>query len=74
MASLKLPAPGTRLGPCLDDCTHPECAADRRLAAHACPLCAEPIGYERRFGFDIIYPGQWVHEACLSAYLTARAS
>lgn len=49
MAAGTLPAPGTKLGPCIDPCTHADCACTRAMAAATCDPCREPIGYETRF-------------------------
>jgi len=51
MPGYKLPGPGTRLGPCLPDCDHRDCALTGLQAASLCRECKEPIGYERRFFF-----------------------
>lgn len=49
MAAGTLPAPGTELGPCLDEaCGHTDCALTREMAAKFC-ICDEPIGYGTRF-------------------------
>jgi len=50
MAAGMISKPGSEYGPCLDeDCGHTDCAASRKIAATACALCDEPIGYERLF-------------------------
>lgn len=57
MAAGRLPKPGTEFGPCpiqtygphLGGCEHTDCALTRQMAATACPLCGEPIGYDTRY-------------------------
>lgn len=49
MAWAIIPAPGTRLGPCLDACAHRDCARSRADAAHPCCHCQAPIGYETKY-------------------------
>ena len=49
MAAGSIPAPGTRLGPCLDPCGHTDCAASRQMAQALCGLCRQAIGYETNF-------------------------
>jgi hypothetical protein len=34
MAALALPKPGSKYSPCLEACTHTDCAATREMAAH----------------------------------------
>lgn len=63
MAAIKIPAPGTKLGPCIPGCMHQDCAENRATAAKLCPECKEPIGYERYFIKD--ETGADVHDSCL---------
>lgn len=65
MAPGRLPAPGTRLGPCYvvpgqEECVHIDCRRQRRDANTFCWHCNRPIGYETPF-FD---EGGLVHETC----------
>lgn len=46
MASITLPAPGTKYGPCEPTCQHVDCAATRKQAAQVCPYCSKPLGFE----------------------------
>jgi len=62
MGWVKLPAPGTELGPCEGECGHSDCARTRRDAAAPCRICGEPIGYDRAFHYE---GGGAVHHACL---------
>ncbi len=53
MSAGRLPAPGTKLGPCETwagaECTHIDCASTRADAASLCVTCGQTIGYERGF-------------------------
>ena len=49
MAAAALSAPGSEYGPCLHECAHTDCAANRKMAAQECVTCLEPIGYNQRF-------------------------
>jgi hypothetical protein len=56
MSASSLPAPGTRLGPCVVDyvrrgeiCTHLDCMETRTIAAARCKHCDKTIGYEAPF-------------------------
>ena len=49
MAASRLPAPGTKFGPCPGACAHIDCRSSREEAALRCIYCHEPIGYEREF-------------------------
>lgn len=49
MASGSLPAPGTEYGPCIEACSHIDCAASREQATSPCASCGKPIGYEVQF-------------------------
>lgn len=62
-ATLRLPAPGTKLGPCLVPCDHVDCHGVRQMAAVECMTCAEPIGFDR----PTIQHGNWAsleHLSC----------
>ncbi len=49
MAAYTIPAPGTELGPCIDDpCGHVDCEEARRRAELLCDVCQQPIGFETR--------------------------
>ena len=61
---LRIPAPGTRFGPCLEVCLHRCCLLDRAKAEAACSLCGQPIGYE--IPHQIVGPFQEAaHTDCL---------
>jgi hypothetical protein len=62
MAASTIPAPGTDLGPCIDEqCGHTDCAASRQQAAALCRWCAKPIGYETRW-YTVV--GGQAHAEC----------
>lgn len=71
MAAMRLPKPGTKLGPCKGGCNHRDCAETRRMAEAVCRICRKPIGYEVRLYGDPHryvegYPGSgYVHAVCL---------
>lgn len=69
MAAGYLPRPGTPYGPCAGKCKHRDCAAIRESAAQQCPICGEPIGYDKR-----IYRKDegHVHADCLEAAFEAN--
>jgi hypothetical protein len=67
MAAGSLPAPGTKLGPCLPPCTHTDCLANRAIAVSRCRICQALIDYETLF---YVESGQftkqvYVHATCL---------
>lgn len=62
MAYAVLPEPGTATGPCVPSCQHTDCALTREMSAAVCPVCGEPIGYERRFNS---HGDGYAHWACL---------
>lgn len=75
MAAGFLSKPGSDYGPCatLEDgheCTHIDCVATRGIAGTKCRICAEPIGYDRRF-YNDPHDGL-VHEVCLSNEIEAE--
>jgi len=49
MAAGILPLPGTKIGPCKEECKHKDCAHTRQIAESICPECQKAIGYETRF-------------------------
>lgn len=55
MAAISVPAPGAKngrgveIGPCVEICTHMDCADLRELAGLACTRCQKPIGYDRLY-------------------------
>lgn len=75
MAAAKIPAPGTRLGPCIDACGHQDCAAARRHAAMICKRCSEPIGYEQPYYWSPSPPAA-SHASCctLGALIESEAT
>lgn len=77
-ASLGLFKPGTRFGPCINDCAHRDCAETRRMAETICPECDEPIGYERGFYCEKDDLGntdltKMTHSACLERRVQREA-
>lgn len=52
MAAGWMPIPGSEYGPCVEDCSHRDCASTRARAASACPYCSGDIGYDVRFYFE----------------------
>ena len=66
MSAMRLPAPGTKLGPCKDRCGHQDCAETRRHASDACQHCGRAIGYETRFYMDPRV-GALAHATCEEA-------
>ncbi len=68
MAATKIPAPGTKLGPCADECAHLDCRASREQATRVCGHCGEPIGYDRWWCNFAALP---YHEACLDKMIEA---
>lgn len=63
MAAGSLPAPGSEMGPCLDEnCGHRDCKATREMAAQDCTICGGIIGYNARFFRD--NDGGEQHEKC----------
>lgn len=49
MAAGVLSAPGTKYGPCENECKHKDCAEARKIAESICSKCQNAIGYETRF-------------------------
>ncbi len=45
MAAGRISAPGSKLGPCVDECAHIDCGQTRTDAAAPCRWCHGPIGY-----------------------------
>lgn len=64
MAAIRLPRPGTELGPCAEPCSHTDCAASRAMAESVCRYCGEPISYGRMFYDAESGPG-YVHATCV---------
>ena len=64
MSAGRLPAPGTKFGPCIPTCKHVDCAATREDATATCRFCLEPIGYECRF-YREASGTKLVHALCL---------
>jgi len=48
MAWSVLAKPGTKFGPCKGECSHPDCACTREMAAALCIYCGKPIGYDTK--------------------------
>lgn len=49
MAAGVLSKPGTKFGPCENQCKHKDCAVIRLMADTLCSVCLETIGYDKRF-------------------------
>ena len=45
MAAVALPKPGSKHGPCAEECRHIDCALTRAQAASGCWVCEKPIGF-----------------------------
>ena len=41
--------PGTKNGPCENECKHIDCVGTRIMASELCCYCEKEIGYETRF-------------------------
>lgn len=63
MAASILPAPGSKYGPCKEDCGHRDCKNTRDMAGTPCGICGEKVGYNRAFYNDGKYG--LVHAVCL---------
>jgi hypothetical protein len=63
MASIVIPQPGTKRGPCID-CDHIDCQHQRDIAASICRLCGCEIGHGKGL-FRDDYENQYIHETCL---------
>ena len=59
-----LPKPGTKTGPCKDECEHIDCAKTRSMAESMCSICDEEIGYERAFYASDDEPDVLDHAVC----------
>ena len=59
-----LPKPGTKVGPCVDECEHIDCAKTRAMAESKCSICGEEIGYEQGFYAEDGERGELVHAVC----------
>jgi hypothetical protein len=64
MASVTIPKPGTRLGPCLEYCQHKDCADHRKSAGALCVFCRKPIGYNVPMAYHAL-DGAEAHWACI---------
>ena len=49
MAAGILPEPGTKYGPCVEQCNHRDCEMTREMAKSLCTVCGTEIGYDTRF-------------------------
>jgi hypothetical protein len=45
MAYITLAEPGTKHGPCAEECEHVDCNETKRKASTLCPYCLKPLGY-----------------------------
>lgn len=65
-ASIYPHEPGSKYGPCMEDCSHTDCNRSRVDATLACRICGKVIGYGNR-----VYQERWldktryVHADCL---------
>jgi hypothetical protein len=41
--------PGSKYGPCSNQCDHVDCNANKEMSEQRCMKCGAPIGYEREF-------------------------
>jgi hypothetical protein len=57
-----LPKPGTKTGPCKEECKHVDCNMTKKDAAKLCKVCNKPIGYDRPYYID---GGGLVHAQCI---------
>ena len=77
MAASLLSKPGSKLGPCAGECRHLDCFETRRTADSKCPICEEPIGYDRLYYLtDVREDGRvYSHADCfeMAAETLARA-
>lgn len=67
MSACSVPAPGSKLGPCLEPCEHSDCKANRADAGKECRYCGLPIGYETMYyadGPEGARFSQLVHQLC----------
>lgn len=68
MAAGKLPKPGSKHGPCVEDCAHVDCRMTKQWAAEPCVYCGELIGYDTRFCRSLVGPWgdmeQFSHAVC----------
>lgn len=69
MASVSLPKPGTKYGPCKHNCKHIECAQTRRMVKQLCRFCNEAIDYDRQFNTDPDNQDELVHAVCLEEWV-----
>ena len=72
MAAGTIPSPGSKYGPCADECAHTDCACSRTMAGGICTICGGEIGYERAFyqqrgGKEAERGVGLVHAACVYA-------
>lgn len=49
MASITVPAPGTKYGPCVGDCKHVDCIQHREDSHLRCLVCHSEIGYDNPY-------------------------
>lgn len=70
MVSSFLSLPGSKIGPCEDECIHTDCAWQRSVAEWVCEFCGDPIGYETNFynEGDSKEPN-YVHAICLEDFI-----
>jgi hypothetical protein len=79
MAVGVLPKPGSKTGPCLNECSHSGCQYRRKISESVCRLCHSVIGYDVRFEIDPLQTKgpletrAYVHAVCLSSRSAAWA-
>lgn len=76
MAAGEVQNPGSKYGPCRNECTHIDCKGLREIANSTCRLCKAPIGYENAFYLDdehvpptpfddsVAFKPRYVHALC----------
>lgn len=60
--------PGSDYGPCESECQHTDCALTRKHAESICPVCGQPIGYDRNFYYMDQELTVLVHTECEEDY------
>lgn len=66
MAAIRIEAPGTDFGPCMERCKHEDCRESRSTASSVCVYCGKRIGYETKYFSTRRDDGGWnhAHAAC----------
>ena len=66
MASSFIHPPDDYFGPCVEPCTHMDCATYRRIAKLPCDFCGEEIGFNRPYYADM---DTFAHASCFEENL-----